>query len=345
MIHPKKLQKIFEKTLRKKHIHGAVVQITQGNQSWENAGGNLNLQSNYFIASTSKLFVTAIMLQLRQEGKIQLDEPAIKFLPAAIMNRIHVIDGQDFSENITLRHLMAHTSGLPDYFEDKFPDGSSLLDKVKQGIDTGWTAAETIEFSKQMPPHFAPGTKGKAHYSDTNYQLLGLIIENVLSQKLEKVFQHRIIEALGLQNTWLYTEPEDKRPVDIYFKDLKMHVPKTMASFRADGGIVSTASDSMIFIQSFFDGKLFMPDYLPELYQWKRVMFPLEYGVGIMRFKLPRLFSPFRKMPELIGHSGLSGAFAFYAPSKNCYLSGTVNQLSNPGTSFRFMLQCLDAIS
>jgi hypothetical protein len=76
--------------------------------------------------------------------------------------------------------------------------------------------------------------------------------------------------------------------------------------------------------------------------QWNKIFFPLEYGIGLAKFKLPRIFSPFKPMPELLGHSGLSGAFAFYAPEKDVFLTGTVNQISNPDISYRLMLQLLN---
>lgn len=344
MLHIKKLENTFQRALRNKNIHGAVMHISQGDQNWQFAGGDMQSNTNYFIASTSKLFVTAIMLQLQQVGKLRLDDRAAAYLPASVVDGLHQFKGKDYSKTITLKQLMAQTSGLPDYFEDKLPDGSSLLGNIKKGIDVGWSSMETVAISKQMPPHFKPGAKGKAHYSDTNYQLLGQIIESIQAQAIETVFNQQIIEPLGLKNTWLYTDPNDKRPIDIYYKNNKMHVPKTMASFKADGGIVSTAADSMLFIKAFFEGKLFPKELLPDLYQWNKIMFPLEYGVGVMRFKLPQFFSPFKKTAELIGHSGLSGAFAFYAPEKHCYMTGSVNQLYNPGTSFRLMLRCLDEV-
>jgi CubicO group peptidase (beta-lactamase class C family) len=58
-----------------------------------------------------------------------------------------------------------------------------------------------------------------------------------------------------------------------------------------------------------------------------------------MRFKLPWYFSPFQRQPELLGHSGLSGAFALYAPARALYLAGTVNQLADRSASFQLMLQ------
>ena len=66
-------------------------------------------------------------------------------------------------------------------------------------------------------------------------------------------------------------------------------------------------------------------------------------GKGIMRFRLPRIFSPFNAQPELVSHSGLSGASAIYAPSARTFITGTVNQIAYPDTSFRLMLRLLNA--
>jgi hypothetical protein len=100
----------------------------------------------------------------------------------------------------------------------------------------------------------------------------------------------------------------------------------------------------MVFLKAFFNGTFFPKTYLPELYKWNSVMFPLEYGVGIMKFQLPAIFTLFRKMPAFIGHSGLSGAFAYYIPEKEVFLSGTVNQISNPGTSYKMLIQIVNSI-
>jgi D-alanyl-D-alanine carboxypeptidase len=117
-----------------------------------------------------------------------------------------------------------------------------------------------------------------------------------------------------------------------------------MTAFGADGGIVSTSEETMVFLKAFFNGLFFPKSFLPELYKWNILMFPLEYGVGIMKFQLPALLTMFRKMPALIGHSGLSGAYAFYIPEKDVFLAGTVNQINNPGTSYKMMLKIVSSI-
>jgi hypothetical protein len=70
------------------------------------------------------------------------------------------------------------------------------------------------------------------------------------------------------------------------------------------------------------------------LKQWNKIFFPLQSGVGIHRFKLPWFFDPAGMTPELIGHSGLSGAMAYYSEKDKLFIVGTVNQVAYPSTSF-----------
>ncbi|NTV47143.1 MAG: beta-lactamase family protein, partial [Chlorobiales bacterium] len=237
-----------------------------------------------------------------------------------------------------------HTSGLPDYFEDKPGGGVILLDELRSGIDRSWTFEEAVAHSKRMTPFFKPGEKGKAHYSDTNFQLLGKIIEGIDGKQLAEVLDERIFRSLALKKTYLFTDCTDTLPADIYYKDHPLHIPKAMASFGPDGGIVSTAEETMTFLKAFFNGRFFPQAVLKDLYHWNSVMFPLEYGVGVMRFKLPWIFSPFKPMPELIGHSGLSGAFAYFCPEKDVFMTGTVNQIHSPGTAYKLMLKLITAL-
>jgi len=97
---------------------------------------------------------------------------------------LHIFKGVDYSNSLTVKNLLAHTSGLPDYFEDNSEERKSLLLKLHEGVDHGWSFEKIMEISKKMTPKFAPNTKGKAYYSDTNFQLLGKITENIYGEKL-----------------------------------------------------------------------------------------------------------------------------------------------------------------
>jgi CubicO group peptidase (beta-lactamase class C family) len=72
--------------------------------------------------------------------------------------------------------------------------------------------------------------------------------------------------------------------------------------------------------------------------------FPLQYGGGLMRFRLPGWMTLWRPSPELIGHSGASGSFAYHAPERDVFLVGTFNQTDAPKRPFGFMLRVLKAI-
>ena len=340
-----KIKQIVNSTIDNKMVYGTVLHLSRNNESETFAAGNFKETDSYFIASTTKLFVTAITMNLRSKGLLNLDDPISKFIDAEEVNKLVVYKGIDYSNTITIRHLLSQTSGIPDYFEEKKENGTSLVQEICAGNDKAWTYLETLEMSKKMKPTFQPGAKGKAGYSDTNYQLLGNIISNITGMPVSKAIDTMICEPLRLKSTYIFSNISDTIPKHLYFKKNELKIPLAMSSFGADGGIVSTAQDCDIFLKAFFSGVLFPKEYLMEMYQWNKIFFPLEYGVGLMRFKLPWFFSPFKSLPVLYGHSGLSGAFAFYCPEKNLYISGTVNQISNPDISYKLLIKVLNEIN
>lgn len=341
-----KFQRVLDKTVDNKSVFGVSVCIENGERSlaFSGAAGHLTPESQYFIASTTKLYTSAIIFKLASQNKLQLDQPVANYLDKAIMDGLLVINGVDYSPQITIRQLLAHTSGLPDYFQQKKANGKSFLAELTAGIDQGWSFEQVISETKKMPPAFRPGEKGKALYSDTNYQILGRLIETVRAQSIHTALEEFIFAPLGLQKTYLYADSQDTRPAPLYYKKNRLHVPLAMTSFGTDGGIVSTSAELMVFLKAFFGGKLFPGENFAWMKQWNRIFFPLEAGIGLTRFKLPRLFSPFQAIPEFIGHSGLSGTVAFFAPEKDFYLTGTVNQVDNPGRSFRLMIELLNCL-
>ncbi|MFD1953201.1 serine hydrolase domain-containing protein [Paenibacillus thailandensis] len=339
-----RLDRLIQSAVDRKRIFGAVLSVESGDKrfAWTGAGGYMRPDSRFYIASTTKLFVTASVLKLRELKQADLNDPISRYLEEDILSGLHRYQGIEYSRGITVGQLMAQTSGLPDYFQHKRDNGKSLMQEIVAGNDRAWSFGQVIEDAKRMKPHFPPGRKGKALYSDTNYQLLGKIIENIANQPLNDVFERLIYEPLGLSDTYLYADSRDRSPAPFYYKAAPLHTPLAMASFGPDGAIVSTSGELMRFVRAFFEGELFPKAYLNELYVWNKIFFPLQYGVGMMRFKLPAALSPFRPVPELLGHSGISGAFAYYCPKKDVFLTGTVNQTSNPGLPYKLMVRVLN---
>jgi D-alanyl-D-alanine carboxypeptidase len=339
------LQQLLDRSVDHQKVFGTAFAIRTDSLSWQGASGNLTATQPYFIASTTKLFTTALILQLQAAGKLQLDDKIDQYLPAEVLQGLHVYKGKEYSGEITISHLLAHRSGLPDYFQGKGPSGKSLEDELVSGNDQSWTFEQAMERTKAMQPLFAPGSKGKAHYSDANFQLLGRIIELVSGSTYAANCEQHILVPLALSSTYLYQDPSDARPKPLYYKQKELHIPLAMASFGPDGGMVSTSADMVVFLEAFFTGKLFPEAYLADLQAWNRIFFPMQSGVGIHLFKLPWLMNPTGAVPSFMGHSGLSGALAYYSPQHKLYIAGTVNQVAYPDRSFKTMIKLVQRIN
>lgn len=338
------LQNILNKTVDKRNVFGTSFALKKDNITWQGASGNLSKDQPYFIASTTKLFTSAIILQLKSNEKLKLDDKINKYLEKSILNNLHVFKGKDYSNELTIKHLLAHTSGLPDYFQDKGFSGKSLENDLISGNDQFWSFEQAIERTKAMKHLFVPETKNKAHYSDANFQLLGKIIETITKKTYAENCNEFIIKPLGLSKTYLYQDSTDNTPKTLYFKAKELHIPKAMTSFGPDGGLVSTSADLLVFIEAFFTGKLFPFEYINNLQQWNKIFFPMQSGIGIHLFKLPWIFNPTGSVPHFIGHSGLSGALAYYSPKENIYIAGTVNQVAHPDISFKTMIKLIQIL-
>jgi len=341
----KSFQAVLDKILDGKKVFGTSFALKKDALIWQGASGNLSIDQPYFIASTTKLFTTAIILKLREAGKLSLDDKISHYIDKSILSGLHIYKGKAYSEELTIKHLLSHTSGLPDYFQGKGEGGKSLEDEITNGNDQFWTFEQAIERTKKMKPLFAPGAKNKANYSDANFQLLGKIIETITRKSYAENCNECIINPLGLTKTYLYQDAADTTPKTLYYKNNELNIPKAMTSFGADGGMVSSSSDMLIFIEAFFMGKLFSLSYIEELQEWNKIFFPMRSGIGIHLFKLPWIFNPTGAVPYFLGHSGLSGALAYYSPGENMYIAGTVNQVAHPDISFKTMVKlCLKAL-
>jgi CubicO group peptidase (beta-lactamase class C family) len=341
-----RLERALARTARQRDIAGVVVRVERDDEtaSWTGTDGELDASSPFFIASVTKLYTAAIVLRYLEGGRLTLDDRLVDRVDHGRVDRLHIHRGVDRTDEIRIRHLLAQTSGLPDYFRGRRPDGTTLERTLREGVDVAWSLDDVLDATRRMGAVFPPGMRGKAHYSDTNHQLLGRVIELASGDSYEAALRREVIEPLRLERTWLYRDPADGRPVPLRDGDHQLSIPRAMASFGPDGGIVATVDDLMRFVRGFFGGALFDRGVLPGLRTYNRIFFPLQYGIGIARFAWPRILSPFAAQPELLGHSGLSGAFAFYAPARRTYLAGTVNNLARPDRSFRLMLGLLAAL-
>jgi CubicO group peptidase (beta-lactamase class C family) len=165
----------------------------------------------FFIASITKMYTGAATMVLEERGSLSLDDPLSEFLPASMLEGLHRYKGRDYSDQLTIYHLISQTSGLPDYFEESPKGGKSSFDLIVAGGDMEWDVEEVVHIAKsRLSPKFPPETReqdksgNKAYYSDTNYQLLGAVIESVAQKPLHEVLFELIIEPLELSSTYLF---------------------------------------------------------------------------------------------------------------------------------------------
>jgi len=349
-------------------VFNPVIGITnvKGDFYWTGAAGNayadkadaMEVDTPIFIASITKMYTGAATMILEERGHLSLEDPLTKYLPDSLVTDLHQYKGRDYSNQLTIYHLISQTSGLPDYFMGKPRGGKSIFDRLVEEGDFAWDLEQVVDITRNsLSPKFPPEPKDqiksgkKAFYSDTNYQLLGAILETVTNKQLHEIFSELIIEPLELPSTYLhgYEDSQDTArtpPANIYYKTIPFYLDQAMTSFGPDGGIVSTIEDGLRFLRYFMDGKLFEnPTTLERMKNWKKIFFPLQYGLGLMRIKMPKIFSPFTANPELIGHSGASSAFLFQSDLGGILIGGTLNQIDNQARPVRLMLKLVNLVN
>ncbi len=237
----------------------------------------LTAETLFSVASISKTFVAALVSRLVQTGTISLDDSLSKYEP-------------DFpnAANITVRELLNHTSGIADLFDVNRTIGSALSAHPA----ATWTAAQVL--AKIGNPYFAPGTG--YHYSNTNFILLGLIIEKATGLTVAALVRSTFLEPLGLDHTYLQTEEgrqgssahgyigKSAQPVDRSAGPMLPFTAEATAVGFA-GAYVSTASDLARWADALYSGKVLdqaglasMVDVSPTVPYKPRLLY--GYGLG-----------------------------------------------------------------
>src|SRR3954451_14671177 len=208
----------------------------------------------YRIASVTKAFVSVLVLQLEAEGKLDIDDPVERYLPGLVPN----------GGAITLRELMSHTSGLFNYTDD-----ASFTNDPLTNFARAWAPRELLGLAFAHPPNIAAGTNRS--YSNTNYVVLGLVVEAVTGKTLAQVLHERIFTPLGLRST-SFPLTIDLTPDFVHGYTKLPGTALADASRRinpswawAAGAIVSNARDITTFYRALLTGKLLPPSQLDEL--------------------------------------------------------------------------------
>lgn len=367
------LQGLLSGLVKQRGVQHAVMHVESGDGSfaWSGGVGEASLggtpmtpETPHAIASITKLYTATLAMLLVEDGRLALDAPVREYLPSGYAKGIHRRRGVDASHRVTMRNLLAHTSGLPNYVEDAPKGGRSLSARIFAEGDRAYADEDALRDVRSLEAHFEPQppVARRIRYSDTNYWLLGLIIEKATGMPLERAYETMILRPLGLRHTYLFGRSEPLEPgpdmAVVWLNDRPMDFPRFMRSHAADGGLVATTGDTIAFLRALHTGAIFRkPDtYRSMLQQTSRFGFPtdaaalrapswpIECGLGILRFQLPRLLNDFRHMPTLVGHTGSTGSWLFHCPEWDLYLAGTVDQATAGALPYRIVPRLLRAL-
>lgn len=242
-------------------VEGDRVLLDKGYGMADLEWGNANAPDVKFrLGSLTKQFTAALVLLLQQDGKLNIDDPVGKYLP----------DTPKTWEKITLAELLGHTSGIP-----------SFTDLKEFGV---WrmsphTTEEELAFFKDKPLDFEPGSKFA--YSNSNFEVLGAVIEKVSGKKYGDLLKERIFDPLGMKDTDLDTDelilPKRAQGYMPGPHGLVLARSESMTVPWAAGSIYSTTGDLLKWEQGLFGGKVLNADSL------KRMTTPGkgDYGLGV----------------------------------------------------------------
>jgi len=294
-------------------------------------------QANH-LASVGKLFTATLVSMLHDKGLLKFDDKIDKYLDDDLLSVLHVYKGKDYSGDISIKHLLKQTSGLNDVF---FP----LLKKIVNDPKLEMTVREALEWGKaNRKPVGKPGRKH--FYTDTNYYLLGLIIENITKKTFHEAVHEMILEPLKMDNAYIngYSDPKNKPqypPADIYLFNTNFIKNKRIAKIDyAGGGLVAPLSEYLVFMKALVNGQLVTEATLHQMiYDDVKMGFPaigFDYGYSVWKPKTIPLLMPRKYF--CWGCVGITGAFMFFHPQTEAYVIGTFNDKSYASKALRFML-------
>ncbi|MBU1670778.1 MAG: beta-lactamase family protein [Actinobacteria bacterium] len=325
----KKLNKLLAMMMEQNGIPGAVAGAwVPGEGTWTTAAGKADTKTGsseaedlrFRAGSITKTFVATVILQLVDEQKLGLDDTLDEY-----------IDGFQYGDRITIRQLLNHTSGVYGY-----DDSPGFTEETVQHPERRWTTGEMLDLARSGQPYFAPGEHWR--YCNTNYLLLGLIVEEVTGGDIAEEVRLRIVERLGLAATFFPDSASMGGPHshgyvawDGRFGMPDTDTPSDVTNMNpswawAAGAIVSDLDDLHRWAKALATGELISPEMHKEQLRWVNIpgaeAIGGKYGLGVY------------SMGGMVGHDGMLWGYncgMYYYPEKDA----TIVVLFNRGMDQR----------
>ncbi|MFH8727796.1 serine hydrolase domain-containing protein [Streptomyces termitum] len=262
-------------------------------------GAPMDIHARFRVGSVSKTFSTVVLLQLVQEGRLELDQPVNRYLPGLLPD-----------DRITVRHLLTHRSGLSDYTNAMFADTVPGFEAVRNRV---FTYRELVGLSLAEPRTTEPGVSYR--YSNTNFVVVGMLIEELTGRPVADAYQKRIFKPLRLRGT-SYVHP-DTRIAGLHARGylhpdaagdpLVDSTEQTVSWAQSAGAVISTPADLNTFTSALMRGRLLSPAMMDAM----TTVTPTDatntrfYGLGLRRYDLSC-------GTQVFGHTGTVQGFYTY---------------------------------
>jgi D-alanyl-D-alanine carboxypeptidase len=277
--------------------NGEVVSVAYGTANLE-TGVAITVEDRFRIGSITKTMVAAAVLSLVETGEIELDEPIANYLDDEIVQSLENAD------TASIRQVLQMTSGIYSYTEsDAFDDAT--LDNPSYP----WASAEVVIYAYDEPAYFAPGEA--YYYSNTNYNLAELLINEVTGMTLAEALEAIIFEPVGMANCYVEATPErfadgivrgyEGGEDDSEFVDI---TEINDGVGLGDGGVICAAEDLALFLPALYEGEIIGQAMLDEMFDAVDDGDGQSYGLGIDYNE--------GEWGLLIGHGGSTSGFNGY---------------------------------
>jgi D-alanyl-D-alanine carboxypeptidase len=288
--------------------------------------------------SITKTFVATVTLQHVEEGTLSLDQTLPEILPSAVTDRVAN------AGRITLRMLLNHTSGIPEWTT---PEVHAMIARDPAHV---WSTDEVLDVASRQPASFEPGTSWS--YSNTNYTLVGMVLDRVGGESWRAQVRERVLARLGLSSTEL-PEPGDRTVTSEYahgYEDVGSgpveltFVDPSMAGAAGGNAMVSTVEDLARFIEALLAGRLFArPETLAEMTTMvdapNETGFPHRYGLGLESYVLGGT--------AIVGNAGGAAGYAvmmYRIPARDTTLVTAINAGDLFANALQVFIPSLDVI-
>ncbi len=293
---------------------------------WSYAAGMSNLENNvpltpehlFYLQSVSKTYMAVLILQLYEKGRLKLSDPIVNYLDD------DWLVSTEGTKKITIKMLLNHTSGLPEYSTDPI-----LVSKIIHDPKKVWSVTEMLSHIKGKPIDFEPGSKYA--YRNTNYEVLSLIADKITGDHVAHM-EKTIFKKLKLNSTVYLSKDNlntDLNIADAYWDVLLEGIPvnvstlqrANVSSMKGDDGMVASTKDAVLFLKGLVSGKLLKPKTLELMQEFVlNEEGEKRYGLGIQYYDLDVTYA--------LGHSGGgvgAGCVLLYLPELDSFVFMATN--------------------